>query len=78
MSPLLNPYIEENIIRLTVFLKNLYVQVVRRSEKMSTITLISNVGGVMGLCLGFSVLSLVEIIYYISKYLYKRVNQTAK
>ena len=58
-------YINENILRLRVFLKDPYVEVIERVEKISSATLFSNVGGVMGLCLGFSVLSGVEIIYFI-------------
>lgn len=35
-----------------------------RKEMTTTISLISNAGGLLGLCMGFSLLSLLEIIYH--------------
>ena len=65
----------ENIVSLKVFLKDPYIQVIKRQEKMSSTTFLSNVGGLLGLCLGFSVLSLVEIIYFIILWLNTRGKQ---
>ena len=33
---------------------------------MSTTTFIANIGGMLGLCMGFSFVTLVEIFYFIS------------
>ena len=69
----MDQYINENMLSVTVYLKDPYIQVIQRSEKMSFITFLSNVGGIMGLCLGFSVLSAVEVIYFILSWLTKRM-----
>ena len=73
---IVDKYILENVNTVTVFLKDPYIQVVKRTEKMSFTTFVSNVGGLMGLCLGFSVLSAVEIIYFLSIWLNRRVKQS--
>ena len=73
---IVDKYIMENVNVVTVFLKDPYIQVIRRSEKMSFTTFMSNVGGLMGLCLGFSVLSAVEIIYFCLAWVSFKVKQT--
>ena len=62
--PELLKYVQNNVIYIGVYFDHAYVEVIERSPKMSIPTLFSNVGGAMGLCLGFSVLSLVEIVYF--------------
>ena len=39
-----------------------------RDELYGTLDIISNIGGLLGLCMGFSMLSAVEVIYFIAKY----------
>ena len=62
--PELLKYVQDNVIYIGVYFDQAYVEVIKRSPKMSIPTLFSNVGGAMGLCLGFSVLSVVEIAYF--------------
>ncbi|GLH01126.1 Pickpocket protein 28 [Gryllus bimaculatus] len=50
---------------LTVFIENSYYNPMRRIELFGTIDFIANCGGLLGLCLGFSVLSIVEVLYWL-------------
>ena len=64
-NPQVLKYARENVVGVSVLFDKPYVQVTERQPKMSQSTLVSNVGGILGLCLGFSVLSVVEIIYFV-------------
>ena len=37
-----------------------------RDELYGTVEIISNIGGLLGLCMGFSMLSAVELLYFAS------------
>ena len=39
-----------------------------RDQLYGLVDIISNIGGLLGLCMGFSMLSAVEIVYFIAKY----------
>lgn len=56
-------YSRENIAKVNVFLKDPYVKRFVREEKVSVITFVGTVGGLLGLFLGFSFISAVEIVY---------------
>ena len=44
-----------------------------RGELYTTIEIISNIGGLLGLCLGLSVLSIAEFIYFFTARLYYNI-----
>ena len=44
----------------------LFLKKVLTHQVMSTTTFIANIGGMLGLCMGFSFVTLVEIFYFIS------------
>ena len=67
-------YVKENVIGIQVFFDSPYVQVFERKAKMSIPTLLSNIGGMMGLCLGFSLLSVVEIFYFVFLWMKTKIN----
>lgn len=52
------------MIRLDVFVRDPYVTKYKRDVAMSWITWLSNTGGLMGLCMGMSFVSVAEIIFY--------------
>ena len=56
-------YARNNIAKVTVFLMDPYVKRFIREEKISEITFVGTVGGLLGLFLGFSFVSSVEIVY---------------
>ena len=39
-----------------------------RDELYGELDMISNIGGLLGLCMGFSMLSAVEMVYFVVKY----------
>ena len=57
-------YVKDVMGMVHVYFKDDSVKKYSRSLRYSTIDLISSVGGTMGLCLGFSLVSVVELIYF--------------
>ncbi len=56
-------YARENLSVLDIYIKDPYVKLYMRREKITVISFIGNIGGLLGLFLGFSFISAVEIIY---------------
>lgn len=56
-------YSRENIAKVNIFLKDPYVKRFIREEKISQITFVGTVGGLLGLFIGFSFVSVVEMVY---------------
>ena len=46
--------------------KDSYVKKFIKDEKITRISFLANAGGLLGLCMGFSVISVAEIIYHIA------------
>ena len=57
-------YAKSNLAIINIFIKDPYSKRFRKSEKMSRIAYIANSGGLLGLCMGFSFVSLAEILYH--------------
>ena len=58
-------YSRENLVRIVAYVAEPYVTIYEKDVVITPTTLIANIGGLMGLCMGFSLISLAEIIYYI-------------
>ena len=58
-------YTKDNIAKVNIFLKDPFVQKIVREEKISPIAFVGTVGGLLGLFLGFSFISSLEIFYII-------------
>ena len=56
-------YSRQNIAKVDIFLKDPYVKRFIREEKISEITFVGTVGGLLGLFIGFSFVSAVEMVY---------------
>ena len=63
-------YVQNNVAILHVYFKNLHFIRQERGELYGFIDLFSNIGGLMGLCMGLSALSVVEVLYFFSMRLY--------
>ena len=61
---LLVAYAKENTALVTSFLSTPFTQIIGVDENTSVIDAISSVGGLMGLFMGFTMVTLAEIIYY--------------
>ena len=65
-------YTKENLAVVNIYIKDPAVTKIIRDEKISPISFIANVGGLMGLCMGFSLVSSWEIIFHFGHSLFKR------
>ena len=57
-------YMRENVAVVNMFLKQPYCELIRQDRDRTWIAFMSDIGGTLGLCLGASVVSLVEIVWY--------------
>ena len=62
---------EKDIAMVTFFFETPTLFEYTREERMTLIQYISQIGGLLGLCLGFSFISGVEIIYWMTIRLFK-------
>ena len=57
-------YGRENLAMVHVMIQSPYVTKIRRDVAMTFTTFIANSGGLLGLCIGFSFMSGIEIIFF--------------
>jgi hypothetical protein len=57
-------YARNNFVVLQVYISDPYYTLFKRDEQISYITFISNTGGLLGLCMGMSFISIFEIVYH--------------
>ena len=58
-------YSKEHLVLMSVSMGKPYMSVFQTDVVMSLPTFVGNVGGSLGLCMGFSLVSIAEIIYYL-------------
>ncbi len=56
-------YASENLVALDIYIRDPYVRLYMRREKITIISFIGNIGGLLGLFMGFSFISMVEVLY---------------
>ena len=61
----LTKYAKDNTAMLTMFIREPFATRIKVDEDTSIIDAISNIGGIMGLCMGFSIVTLVEVGYHL-------------
>ena len=71
-SPKYDAY-QKDIAMVTFFFESPTVFEYSRQVKMTLIGYISQMGGLLGLCLGFSLISLIEIMYWFTIRIVKNV-----
>ena len=57
-------YAQNNIVSLEIFIKDPFYTKIKRDQQMTIISFIGNAGGLLGLCMGLSMISLFEVFYY--------------
>ncbi len=65
LNAIMQRYAGENLARLQVIIKAPSVHVVKRDVSITFISYIGSLGGLLGLCLGFSFISLIEFVYHL-------------
>uniref|UniRef100_A0A182VZA7 Pickpocket n=1 Tax=Anopheles minimus TaxID=112268 RepID=A0A182VZA7_9DIPT len=59
-------YARNNLALIYIFVKDTYYRSFTKGELVGFTDFLSNVGGLLGLFLGFSIISLIEVIYYMT------------
>jgi hypothetical protein len=65
-------YAAENFAVLRVLIRDPYYTLIIQDEEFSYITYIGNVGGLLGLSMGMSFISIFEILYYLVNILFRK------
>ena len=64
MNNFVHKYAMENVAVIKLFVKDPYYTNNKRDKAITITTFIGNAGGLMGLCLGLSFISLFEVVYH--------------
>ncbi len=65
MMDSLQSYAMENLAELALTVRTPSVHVVKRDLSMTLVSFVGSLGGLLGLCLGFSFISFIEFFYHI-------------
>ncbi len=71
-------YVEDNLAIMHIYFKHLHFMRHERGELYGPIDFISNIGGLLGLCMGFSALSAIEAIYFFTMRLFLNIKLPRK
>ena len=74
ISEFLFEYASKNLATVKIFLREPYYTKFIKDEQISALSFIANAGGLLGLCVGMSFLSIFEIVYHVASYLFARFN----
>ena len=61
----LTKYAKDNIAIVKIFMREPFAEVLKVTVDTTTLDFISNIGGLLGLCMGFSLVTVAEILYYL-------------
>ena len=64
-------YTKENIMVLKIFMNEITATLILKDEKLSTISFLANTGGLLGLCIGLSVVTFFELVFHFLSALFK-------
>lgn len=62
-------YADKNLAVLYIYIKDPYYTSMKKDENIPVISFIGNAGGLLGLCMGLSFVSIFEIVYHFLRYL---------
>ena len=68
-------YARNSMAALRVFIKDPYYLLIRRDEQMPMISLLANAGGLLGLCMGLSLVSIFEIFYHLLNFIFEKIKK---
>ena len=77
ISKFLFDYASKNLAIVKIFIKDSYYTRYIKSEELTLLSCIANAGGLIGLCMGLSFISIFEIIYYLLNGLFIKFNAFA-
>ena len=62
---LLHKYGRENLLLANIYIKDPAVTMIRRDQKIPVIWFVANIGGILGLCMGCSLVTVFEVLHHI-------------
>ncbi len=62
---LLHRYARENLLLANIYIKDPAVTLIKRDQKIPVIWFVANVGGILGLCMGCSLVTLFEVVHHL-------------
>ena len=65
-----NSYVNNNLAVLHIYFDKLHFMTYKRKELHDLIELTAYLGGLLGMCMGFSLLSAIEFVYFFTARLY--------
>jgi hypothetical protein len=68
ISSFIYKYAKTNFVFLKVFIKEPYYTLIKCDEQMTLISFLGNTGGLLGLCLGLSLISIFEMFYHLIRF----------
>ena len=68
-------YANKNLAVLNVFIRDPYYTKYLKSEQITPISFIGNAGGLLGLCMGMSFVSIFEVFYHLSNKIFKAIQK---
>ena len=71
-------YAKENMMIVKVFIREVTATQILKDEKTAILSFIANTGGLMGLCMGFSVVSIFEILSHIWTNIFRWLKPSSK
>ena len=74
ISEFLFDYASENLAIVNIFIKDPYYTRYIKSEQLTFLSFIANAGGLIGLCMGMSFISIFEIVYHLGNFLFAKLN----
>ena len=57
-------YVANNMAHIHIYFKQLHFMQQERKERFTGLEVMANIGGLLGLCMGISFLSAIEVIYF--------------
>ncbi len=70
-------YAEKNLAVLKIYIKEPYYTLFIRDEQSPILSFLGNIGGLLGLCVGLSIVSIFEIVYHCLNYIFMRCQNIA-
>ncbi len=69
-------YAKDNFAVLKIFINYPFYTSIKRDEEMSTLSFIANAGGLLGLCLGMSFVSITEVVYFLFHGVFEKISKS--
>ena len=63
-------YARQNLALVNIYIKPPVVKRIMKDERIPVIWFVANCGGILGLCMGFSIVTVFEVIHYLIRFLF--------